>query len=99
VPMSKDSMALLEKRLRGSQVLRRKVQSIQRRGHLVGVTVPEIRKALKRFEFDHAKVLVKGEIALTDDNVIAVVQMLNEDLFEGHFSDERFAAGRKSIRS
>lgn len=35
------------------------------------------------------------DLKVTEQNVKAVLQLLNEDLFSGGFSQERYAAGSK----
>ena len=98
VPLSAASHKVLEDRLRTNQMLRRKMRSIQRRGHLAKVTIVDITAALSRYDFDPHTCIVSGELVMTDENVVPLVQMLNEDLFEGNFSAQAFAAGRKVSR-
>jgi hypothetical protein len=75
--------------------IRRKVLAMNERKHLGNVTAQDLKLELKRLGYNPNDYITKGMLDITDSNVQDVVRVLNEDLFKGGLSKERFEAERK----
>lgn len=77
--------------------LRRKLQSIVERGHLASVTTEGIRRHLKTLGLAEEDYLDdKGKLTFDSARPREMLDLLNEDLFCGGLSGERFRIDRKS---
>ncbi len=89
-------LAVLEDYLAGNSFARRKMQSIRSKSHLNGLSGTRIREALSKRGLDPADYLDGDALAVTKENAKLTLSLLNEDLFEGEFSGDEYAAARKS---
>lgn len=96
LPVESKTAKLLSEACRAKPRLRRRLQAIQERGHLRGVTVEQFRREVRRLGYDPARFLLDGQIAARMPDYGVLLQILNEDLFRGGLTDEEFAAERKT---
>ncbi|MEH1130315.1 hypothetical protein [Micromonospora sp. CPCC 206061] len=93
--MTKDSADVLAAAATKWARIRRRVLAINERKHLSKVTSHELKQELRRLGYDPNHYITGGKLDITDSNVQDVVRVLNEDLFKGGLSKERFEAERK----
>ncbi|MFG1860436.1 hypothetical protein [Microbispora bryophytorum] len=97
VPLSEESKEYLAVRLRKTSVLRRKVTSLLRSPHLKTLTPEVIQSKLIAHGYDPGSVLDEhGHFILNPENEKSILLLLNEDLWTGDFSGEKYAATRKA---
>ena len=80
---------------RDSRVWRR-LREINRRGHLAEVTIDDVRGYASRMDLDVGKLIVEDRLVFDPDDRFSTLHLLNEDLFRGPLTDERFEAQRKT---
>jgi len=95
LPWSDGSVdALSEVAHRDSRVWRR-LREIHRRGHLASVSIGQVRDYAVRMELE-VEHLIEGEQLVFDPaERFSILHLLNEDLFLGPLTNERFEAQRK----
>ena len=97
LPLTADSRELLVNRCRTSTRLRRRLESIHRRGHLTDVTMSAVQEQAENHDLS-PNLIQNSELNLRGVSLDNVLKLLNEDLFTGDFSSVRFAVDRKSPR-
>lgn len=77
----------------------RRLRSIHEQGHLAGVTVTRLRKVARDQGLDE-DTLFKGDELVIDEktDTATLLSLLNDDLFTGGISGQKFAADRKRAR-
>ncbi|GEO92153.1 Kiwa anti-phage protein KwaB-like domain-containing protein [Kocuria flava] len=95
VSMTDGSQEILETVLKRNQHLRKKFQAIMRRPHIQTLTPDTLRSVILSSGYNPTELMDGDNLSVTDTNVKTVLQLLNEDLFIGSFSQEPFAAGSK----
>lgn len=95
VSMTEGSQDILETVLKRNQYLRNKFQAIMKRPHIQTLTPDALRSVIQESGYNVADLMDGENLSVTDTNVKTVLQLLNEDLFIGSFSQEKFAAGSK----
>jgi len=98
IPLTDDSLASLERVALKNSRARSRISSILSRGHLSGLPLANIRKAMKRHNIDPNKHIKSGKIHFEDEEVMAIIQLLNEDLSFGELSAQEFVINKKSPR-
>ncbi len=98
LPMSTSSMDWLATRLRQTSVMRRRVQSILSRSYLHQLTPEVLCVKMKEHGLDPQQLMDDDGLIINKDTERDVVLLLNEDLWTGDFSGERYAATRKAQR-
>jgi hypothetical protein len=98
LPMADDSQEWLAKRLRQNSVMRRKVQSILRSPYLPTLTPELLRQKMKAHGLSPENLMKDDALVFSKDTEQDILLFLNEDLWTGDFSGERYAAARKSRR-
>jgi hypothetical protein len=93
--VTSESAATLEVIVRRNSVVRRKVTSIIRRPYMSRVTMTEINDKLEEHGMDASLYMPDGKLAFTEETATALVRLLNEDLFQGDFSHDKYAASGK----
>lgn len=78
--------------------LRRRLESIHRRGHLRDIPIAAVQSQAEEQGLDPEGFIQNGELDLHDVPIDDVLKLLNEDLFIGPFSGTQFAVDRKSQR-
>lgn len=96
VPLAPGSEKILTEVALNNSRARRRLLAILERGHLAGVEMTAIRKSLTAHQYKASDFIKNGKIAVTADNAMSVLQVLNEDVSIGAFSATRFAAERKA---
>jgi hypothetical protein len=95
IPMTQGSSQALETTLKRNQFLRKKFLAVKQRPHVMSMTPDALRDEIQRHGYDLADLMDGDDLKVTEQNVKIVLQLLNEDLFSGGFSQERYAAGNK----
>jgi hypothetical protein len=95
LPVTTGSAEILEDLLRRNSVVRRKVTSILRRPYFAALDATTVRTKLQEHGLDTDLYMPNGELNFTADTAVALVRFLNEDLFQGDFSNDPFAASGK----
>lgn len=98
LPISSSSMGTLTDAAQRNMSVRRRLQSIVGRGHLTAVSMDTIVEEMKRHEMDVDKFVVDGRLVFDRADARDVVKLLNEDLFRGGLTNQRFEVDRKSPR-
>lgn len=62
------------------------------------MTPQTLKDEINRHGYDVEELMDGDKLRVTESNVKVVLQLLNEDLFTGGFSQERYAAGSKRAR-
>lgn len=87
--------ALTEVAHRDSRVWRR-LREINRRGHLATVTIDQVREYVAEMGLDEGELIVDDRLVFDPDDRFSILHLLNEDLFRGLLTHERFEAQRKT---
>jgi hypothetical protein len=98
LPMADDSQQWLAKRLRENSVMRRKVQSILRSPYLSKLKPELLRQKMKGHGLSPENLMKGDALVFSKDTEQDILLFLNEDLWTGDFSGERYAAARKARR-
>ncbi|MDE0133120.1 MAG: DUF4868 domain-containing protein [bacterium] len=98
LPLSSGSCQLLIEGCRTNTRLRRRLESIHRRGHLRDVPISAIHTHAEEQGLDPSRFIQNVELDLQNASIEDVLKLLNEDLFIGPFSGTQFAIDRKSQR-
>lgn len=80
---------------RDSRVWRR-LREINRRGHLVEVTIDQVREYAEQMDLPVDHLIEGDELTFDADDRFSILHLLNEDLFRGALTQERFEAQRKT---
>jgi hypothetical protein len=96
LPMSAATLDLLSNACRTKPRLRRRLHAIKQRGHLGDVTIAKFRQELRRLNYPTARFIRNGELSADPSDYGLLLQILNEDIFHGGFTDDEFAAERKT---
>jgi len=95
IPSTPGSAEALEKVLRRNGVIRKKVTSIIRRPYFDALDPKLVAKRLGEHGMKKSSYMKDGKLDFTEETIQDLVRFLNEDLFSGDFSGERFAASGK----
>lgn len=95
LPMTDAQKAVLSARCRESSRLRRRLRAITNRGHLDRVTINQVRAHARRMGLDAKDFVVSGKLVVDQANADELLQLLNEDLFLGGLTGDRFRSGGK----
>lgn len=98
LPLAGDGARQLEERARKNSLLRRKLRTIVDRGHLERVSASDIRAHLKELRFAPEDFIDRhGRLVFNNAKPRDLLDLLNEDLFRGGLTRERFRIDRKSV--
>jgi hypothetical protein len=95
LPMDDDQRALLVERCEESSRLRRRLRSIENRGHIKRVTVSRLRQHLKQMGIKVGKHVKDGKLVIDASSAEELLRVLNEDLFRGGLTDDPFRSEAK----
>lgn len=95
LPMTDTQKAVLVERCRESSRLRRHLRAITNRGHLDRVTIAQVRTHARRMDLDPENFIRSGKLVVDQANADELLQLLNEDLFVGGLTGDRFRSGGK----
>lgn len=96
LPMTGETRDLLVQTVKGHARMRRRLRAIEQRGHLTKVTMASFYQALRKHNYQKSRFVKNGMIAVAPGDEDILLKILNEDLYEGALTGERFAAERKS---
>lgn len=98
LPMSESTMQFLTARATTDTRMRKRLDSIMDRNHLKNVTLEELRIEIERQGLDPDGFIIDGKLDVSKADIADMLKILNEDLFVGGLSGERFEVARKSSR-
>ncbi|MFC4070717.1 Kiwa anti-phage protein KwaB-like domain-containing protein [Actinoplanes subglobosus] len=98
LPVESASKAYLADRLKANVHLRRKVQAILKKPHLHRLTTVDLVSAMQKHDLEPSDLIQNEELVFSSSTEREILQLLNEDLFKGDFSGDRYAASKKSPR-
>lgn len=96
LPMTTQSIAELKQvSLQDSRTWRR-LKEIKLRGHLSRVDIEDIEVYAHNVGLDHRKLVVDGQLVFDPSDRFEILKLLNEDVYMGYLTDQRYEAQRKS---
>ncbi|MFI2840210.1 Kiwa anti-phage protein KwaB-like domain-containing protein [Mycolicibacterium sp. PDY-3] len=99
VSMTEGSTEILVSTLRRNQFLRRKFLAVRERPHVKQMTPRMLKEEIVRNGLSVDDLMMGDQLIVTPSNVKLVLQLLNEDLFIGGFTQGHYAAGSKRSMS
>jgi hypothetical protein len=96
LPMDDDDRAGLVARAQRDSRLQRRLRAISERGHLRAVSIDDILEELKRHDLPVERFVQDDRLSWEEADTSTLLKILNEDLFMGGLSGQRFWADRKS---
>jgi hypothetical protein len=96
LPIADDGRQWLTGRLRQNSVFRRKVVTILRSSYLPKLTPETLAGKMTEHGLDPGALIVDGCLVFNKDTEKDMLLLLNEDLWTGDFSGDRYAAARKA---
>ena len=97
VPFVPGSVEQLQVVLKRNSVLRNKFLAVKGRAYLQSITPDALREEMKRHGMDPLEFMEGDSLKVTGQNVKSVLRLLNEDLFQGGFSQQAYAASTKRV--
>lgn len=95
LPMAEESVKLLRRTaLRDSRTWRR-LKEIEQRGHLAMVSLEDVRDYAAAVDLEPDDVVRDGQLRFDPSQRFGFLHLLNEDLFTGRLTGERFESQRK----
>lgn len=99
-PVEKKSLSRLTSKADRDSRRRQRLESIVSRGHLNGLSGEQLKEAMEACELDPSKFFTsKGELCVEDGDEADLLYFLNEDLYQGLISGDRFRADKKASRA
>lgn len=95
LPMTNSQRKVLVERCRESSRLRRRLRAITNRGHLDRVSIADVRRHAGQMGLDSKKFVKSNKLVVDDVNAGELLQLLNEDLFLGGLTGDRFRSEGK----
>ena len=96
LPITGKSKKVLVDRCKSNTRLRNRLETIHRRGHLQKVDMRKICKYAEDNGLDVKDIVWNGKLRFQDASVDDLLKLLNEDLFRGGLTGQRFAADKKT---
>lgn len=96
LPLKDDGAITLVSRCIDSSRLRRRLRAIYDRGHLQAVDIATVREHASHMGFDPDDFIEDDQLVISDDNAEVLLQLLNEDLFNGGLTGEAFRSDGKA---
>lgn len=99
LPIDNEGAGRLVEAAKRNSRLARRLRSIYEQGHLVNVTIAQLRQEARTQGLDETA-LFDGDKLVIDEStdIDALLRLLNEDLFTGGLSGRKYAADRKRVR-
>ena len=98
LPMTDATRAALTAVAARNSRVRSRLLAMLARGYLGSVTPQMLQAQMARHHLDPAEHLVDGKLSFTEDQAMAVMQLLNEDLAFGELTNTEFVINKKSPR-
>gem|GEM_PF-4883295 len=99
IPIEEGGDATLAHAVADNMPLRRRLHAAANQPYLAHVTLDTLREAIKAQKANPDEYLGANGLRLTRTNVRFLLQVLNDDLFQGQLSEHYYAAGTKTRRS
>jgi hypothetical protein len=100
LPFKAETLTMLIALSRGKKRSRRKMLEIQQSDHLAAVTLDKFKEAVVQEGYEEAKfVTPEGQIFASDEDGHTLLEILNEDIYNGLLTGRRLSATRKRTRS
>lgn len=96
LPLSDGGEVALLSRCVESSRLRRRLRAIYDRGHLSRVAVSDVRDHAIQMGFDPDEFIEDGKLHIDEENAEVLLQLLNEDLFNGGLTGDPFRSDGKA---
>lgn len=96
IPLAADSARSLIDVARTDSRTWRKLREIERRGHLRKIKLKDIEAYAAKVGLDPKAVVQGGKLVFDPKDRFSFLHLLNEDLYHGPLTDERFEAQRKA---
>lgn len=99
ITISTEGQERLEARAKRDSRLRARLEAIVKRDHLSSVPRATLERAMEDNELDPSRLVDEsGHLILDDEDIPAVLYLLNEDLFVGSLTSTGFRADKKAAR-
>lgn len=98
LPLAPGSADTLVERCKSNSRLRRRLETIHRRGHLATVDISAVREEAIRQGIDASQIIRNGQLHFDQASTDDLLKLLNEDLLIGGLSGSKFAVDKKSPR-
>lgn len=98
LPFAEGSIDLLVAKAQRDSRLRTRLEAAATSGVLANVTLGDLTQALPEFGLAPDDFVTDGHIVVTEENAHDLLQVLNEDLFQGRFSHTPYRVDRKMRR-
>lgn len=95
LPFADGSVEQLDAILRRNSVLRNKFLAVKGRTYLQAITPDALRSEMAKHGLEPEELMDGDSLRVTGQNAKDVLRLLNEDLFSGGFSQQRYAASAK----
>lgn len=95
LPLSTGSDQALRAAASRDSRLWRRLRAIHQRGHLTRVGIEQVAAYASHLGLDTDELIVDGRLEFESDDRFTIVKLLNEDLYSGELTGERFEAQRK----
>jgi len=99
VPLTPAAQLALTEAARRNSRIRSRLLAILSRGHLASIGTSKMRTEMRKHGLDPQHYFRGGKLEFTQDESMAIMQLLNEDLTFGGLSGTEFVINRKSPRS
>jgi len=96
LPWADGSIEALRAVARSDSRVWRRLREIHRRGHLASVSIDQVRNYAVSMNLPIDTLIVNDQLVFVRDERFSILHLLNEDLFLGPLTDERFEAQRKT---
>lgn len=97
VPFGDGSRDVLLANVRRNGIHRRKLLAILDSPYVSTLTPKRIRKRMKQHGLEHERLLPEDTLQLNEQDIEAVLRLLNEELYRGDFSNRPLAANGKRL--
>jgi len=100
LPFKTETLTMLVALSRGKKRSRRKMLEIQHSNHLANVTLDKFKEALVQEGYEEARFVTPNEeIYSSEEDGHTLLEMLNEDVYNGLLTGRRLSATRKRART
>ena len=97
--VTEETLMRIATAIQGARSSRRKMLTLSESQHLTGVTMVKFRSALIKHGVKPAKFIDKsGKISAAEGDVGNLLEILNEDLYDGYLTGRRLVASKKGVR-
>lgn len=97
LPMSDASVDALTTAAKADSRMWRRMREIKTRGHLAHVTLDEVRQYAIAVGIDADEVVAGGSLVFDPSKRFSFLHLLNEDVYTGYLTSERFEVQRKAV--